>query len=158
LSKKGLFLPVTEHIKVYCQTVNYSSCTLFQANGTTQLDTVVEDDQNRRSYERILGRYSLRLVQQKDPERGIQDLVDDSAFTVDLSPGGIGVQSRKQLAVDSLVDFSLHEFLTSRPLQGTGRVRWCRPADDKQLFHAGIAFVDEAVSSQIRSHLGLSVT
>ncbi len=156
LCKEGLYLPVAEHVATYCQTGNYTSCPQF-------LEALIHGDlpgsspmveRNRRRYDRIPARFSFRLSEFL-AEESLENPIDDSASTVDLSPGGLRVESCRPLAVDSRVRFFLTGDSSDSSLGGTGRVRWCRSLDNAPLYHVGIAFADPSFSRKIRSRLGL---
>ena len=156
-SKGGLYLPVTEHIRTYCQTPNYLLCPQFEGKAFTRSTGLLgEDAINRRDHERIPGRFAFKLSGcLKDDD--LVPLLDDSASTVDISPGGIRFESYREIPVDALVSFSLIADSEDQPLEGIGRVKWCKSLDNAPVYHAGIAFTDKSVPSAVRNRLGLFV-
>ncbi|HEB49262.1 MAG TPA: PilZ domain-containing protein [Desulfobulbus sp.] len=155
LCRNGLFLPVADHVKTYCLTNNYTSCPQFiealaRGDGLCVSGNPVE--QNRRRHDRIPARFSFRLSELLD-EDALETLIDDSACTVDLSPGGIRFESPRSLSVDSQVKFFISSHGSDDSLGGTGRVRWCRSLDNAPLFHVGIAFADPVLAREICSRL-----
>jgi len=154
-SRGGLYLPVAEHIQTYCQTPNYSSCSLlegkFFVSGQGELQ---EEFQNRRSYERVPGRFTFSVSNYlKDAD--LVSLVDDKACTVDISQGGIRFETFREVPVDSIVTFSLKTKEFEEPLQGAGQVKWCRSLEKSSVFHAGISFIDASVPSAVCHSLGI---
>ncbi len=159
LNKGGLFIPVADHIKIYCQTTNFRSCQqLIQFEGSSQLEEQSsEEEANRRRYERTQGRHYLRISEYR-PNDMAEIPLDDYACTIDLSPGGIRLESNCSLEKDMLVSFYLDESFALKGLRGIGKVIWCRSLVNTPLYHAGVDFVDKPTASKIREHLGLVVT
>ena len=159
--KSGLYLPVVEHITTYCQTEHYGSCPRYmgaeipEAVGSGK--TEMADSENRRRYQRLPGRYSFRLFR-GNQELSLASLIDDSAFTIDLSPGGIRFESHQPVQVGTVINFLLNGDFAPTALKGQGQVRWCMPLRDTDVYHAGIAFSDTTTSAIVRSRLGLSVS
>jgi len=156
LCKGGLFLPVAEHVATYCQTGNFTSCPQFleAMTGGTPPGSEAGQAENRRRYERIPARLSFRLSEFL-AEESLENLIDDSACTVDLSPGGIRFESHRCLSVDSLVRFFITDESSINSYCGTGRVRWCCSLDKAPLFHVGVAFADNGLAPVIRKQIGL---
>ncbi len=153
LSCSGLYLPVQEHIDIYCQGGNYGSCSQF-INGADVDDTAsVAHGLNLRRYSRVPARFSFRLAACET--EGVNRILDDAATTVDLSPGGIRCESYRSLEKGARVMFSLNGEFSDPPLQGIGQVKWCHSLENAPLYHAGIAFADPAVARAIRKRLGI---
>ena len=156
LSQKGLYLPVTEHVEIYCEGGNYSSCSQYMKQVVRPAaGTVVDQGVNRRRHRRVPGRFFFRLAESTDDEE-LSRLIDDSAITVDLSRGGIRFESYCALPEGEEILFSLNGDFSSVPLRGTGQVKWCRSLDDAPLYHAGISFADTAIADAIGERFGLS--
>ena len=174
-SKQGLYLPVPEHILTYCKTSNHPFCSQFELQETDLVEykngsvkvvdrrerTVVDRRSriaaDRRESARIAGRYPLQLAGlQEDGNTGdTTSLLDSKATTVDLSAGGIRLQTHCELAVNSMVSFSLNGS-SGPPVQGIGQIKWCRSLEDGSVYHAGIVFTDGATSGAMRRYLGSS--
>ncbi len=160
LCRNGLFLPVSEHVATYCLTSNYTSCPQFiealvEAGGPVPSRDITARD--RRRHDRIPARFSFRLSELL-AEDALENPIDDSACTVDLSPGGIRFESPRPLSVDARVKFFISPGSSDDLLAGTGRVRWCRSLENVPLFHVGIAFADPVLASKIRSRLSLRIS
>ena len=166
ISKKGLYLPVSDHINTYCRTDNYLLCSQFEEQGAglpeyqngsgKVVDRRKRKVADRRESARILGNYLLQLA-------GLQEngntsfLLDKKATTVDLSAGGIRLKTSCELSVDSMVSFSLNDD-SGPPIQGIGQIRWCRLIEDGSVYHAGIVFTDGSTSGAVRRYLGSFLT
>ena len=160
LNKGGLFIPVADHIQIYCQTCNFRSCQQlldYEAQLTKAEKDGDEKDTNRRRYERTPGRYYMRLSEYK-PNEMMEVPIDDYASTIDLSPGGMRLESNLSLEPDTLISFYMDESFSIKNLRGVGKVRWCRSLTNTPLYHAGLDFIDQKTSNKIREHLGLSVS
>ncbi len=159
VNKEGLYLPVSEHIHTYCRTSNYPSCPQFEQQGTA-----LQENQNgsgkvadRRECLRISCSYSLQLAGlQKDGHT--TSLLDKQATTVDLSLGGIRLQTHCELPVNSMVSFSMNGDSGGPPVQGIGQIKWCRPVEDTSVYHAGIVFTESSTSGAMRRYLGISLS
>ncbi len=157
LQQEGLFIPVSEHVKIYCQNSNYLSCQQLLGRARTMGSPRREEGkENRRRHKRTLKRYYLRLSEY-NPSALAEVPIDDCACTVDMSPGGIRLESSHSLVLDSLVSFYLDKKFSEVGLRGIGKVRWCKSLENTPLFHAGIDFIDEAAAMAIQQHLAVVV-
>jgi len=155
LCQCGLYLPVTEHIEIYCEGGNFPSCSQYMAQAVPSrgLDSTGQVVNHRR-FRRVPGRFSFRLAERA--AGALNQLIDDAATTVDLSPGGIRFESYRSLEQGTEVLFSLNGDFSSAPLHGIGQVKWCHSLEDAPLYHAGIAFADPAVARAIQKRLGVT--
>ncbi len=157
LSRGGVYVPVDEHVRQSCQSEQYGRCEILLANGRMSEMLNVPREANgseRRRYTRVPDRISMTLALLDVP--GEEDaLLDDNAFTLDLSEGGMCLASHRALEVGSQLSFRFgHEF--RQELLGTGRVRWCTSPDDSPLFHAGMMFTDPRISQAVGHYLALA--
>lgn len=174
VSKQGLYLPVPEHINTYCRTGNHLSCPQFEQQDADLPEykndsgkvadrrerKVVADRRDRKAADRrecarITGSYSLQLAGLKE-DGNTTFLLDKKATTVDLSVGGIRLQTHCELPVNSMVSFSLNG-ASGPPVQGIGQIKWCRSLTGSSVFHAGIVFSDGSTSGAMRRYLGSSL-
>lgn len=155
LSREGLYLPVAEHVQIYCEGGNYASCSQYM-NLALRPDTVASVDKgvNRRRHRRVPGRFFFRLAESTGEE--LDRLIDDAAITVDLSRGGIRFESYRALSEGTEILFSLNGDFSGTPLRGVGRVKWCRSLDNAPLYHAGISFLDGTVADVIGDRFDLT--
>ena len=154
LSRSGLYLPVQEHVDIYCEGGNFLSCSQFIAHAGAARGAVSDSGVNHRRFRRVPGRFSFRLAERE--QDNVSRIIDDAATTVDLSPGGIRFESYCALPEGIEIIFSLNGDFSDVPLRGIGQVRWCNSLENAPLYHAGIAFVDPAVSRAIRKRFGLA--
>ncbi len=157
LHQGGLFIPVDEHIKIYCQNSNYLTCQHFSEQAKPRASSTWEEkEENRRRFKRIQKRYYLRLSEYK-PSAIAEVPIDECACTVDLSAGGIRLESCHCLALDSLISFYLDKEFSGSGLRGIGKVRWCKTLENTPLFHVGLDFLDDVAALAIREHLDARV-
>jgi len=154
LSHSGLYLPVQEHVDIYCEGGNFLSCSQFIAHAGAGRGAVTDSGVNHRRFPRIPGRFSFRLAEWE--QDNVSRIIDDAATTVDLSPGGIRFESYCALPEGVEIIFSLNGDFSDVPLRGRGEVKWCRSLENAPLYHAGIAFADPEVVRAIRERFGLA--
>lgn len=174
VSKQGLYLPVPEHIHTYCRTGNHLFCPQFEQQDADLPEynndsgkvadrrerKVVADRRDRKAADRrecarISGSYSLQLSGLQE-DGNTSFLLDKKATTVDLSVGGIRLQTHCELPVNSMVSFFLNS-ASGPPVQGIGQIKWCRSLEDDSVYHAGIVFTDGFTSGAMRRYLGSSL-
>jgi len=154
LYKEGLFLPGSEHIRLFCRHDNYSSCShyvesaRFDKNGNSG-----QNRPNKRRVKRLPARFTLHLV---DPAfDGPARFIDDTAQTVDISEVGLRFEARTPMQVGASIEFSLWHENSTPLLQGTGQIKWCHSLENAPLYHAGISFADETIAQAVNAHLEL---
>ena len=81
-------------------------------------------DGGRRRFRRITDRISL-AVSLCDINRRPVELLDDRAITLDLSLGGLRIESHKEIPKDTLVAFEFGPDFSTPDLTGIGEVKWC---------------------------------
>jgi hypothetical protein len=151
LVKEGLFLPLQQHVDVYCLSSRYPSCRHYLLLAEAQNKTIQERQEqtsaiSRRRSIRIPSHYSFRFseITANDQLPGLQE---DDAWTIDLSDHGIRFASRQWLTPDTVIRFFLILDDSNGGIEKTGRVIWCEPLENMPLYHAGIAFPDRKVHS-----------
>ena len=154
LSCSGLYIPVQEHIDIYCRGGNYACCSQFINCLAVDNKNTADQGLNLRRFSRIPARFSFRLAASE--EEDVNRIIDDAATTVDFSPGGIRFESYRSLKKGARVTFSLNGDFAEPPLHGIGQVKWCYSLENSPIYHAGIAFADPDVAGAIRRRLGLA--
>lgn len=156
LTVGGLFIPVPRHTDTYCKTANYTTCAQFlkavEKEAESQASHVIN---NRRRFERVPSRYPL-MFSELALEEEIEGMIDDSALTVDLSPGGMRFESYQPMVIDSLISFTLDSNFSEKTVSGSGLVKWCRSLDSAPVYQIGIAFTDTLAASAIRRQLSIT--
>ena len=158
MTKGGLFLPMPDHISIFCTTSRFTQCHQYIRGEELLQETARKfgcvDEEGRRKYRRVADRFQLTLSS-CDEDMNPAEILDDKAFTVDLSLGGIRLETRRQVQPSGIVAFSFGSDFSIPDLSGTAEVRWCEPDHDKDGFVAGLEFSDCRMSQAIGSHMGL---
>ncbi len=156
VSKSGLFIPLDDHIKIYCKTSEHVRC--IQYNMQIQLTQQTDDrtSENRRKYLRVKENRTITLVRLNE-SGNIVSYYPEKAHILDLSVGGMRVNSRKLLLNDSIVHFSFKGDDTIDDVQpGIAKVRWSFSTSNDTLYQVGLEFQSEQTIEAIGNHLGLN--
>ncbi|RUM39160.1 MAG: hypothetical protein DSY70_06340 [Desulfobulbus sp.] len=147
LSNDGLYLPVAEHVGMYCEGGGYLSCpqsiNFNSLSGPTSKHRE-ERRCSRRTPVRLFARVTERFEEMNQAGEG-------AAVTVDVSPEGLRVELCRPLAEGVEILFSLEHGPSNSPVHGIGRVQWCRSMENASLFHAGIKVTDPAIGSVMQT-------
>lgn len=156
--KGGLYIPMPEHIDLFCQTSNFSQCHQYIKG----LEFVRESakkygyilDESRRRFRRVRERLSLSLLLCNEAGE-LLDILDSNAHTIDLSLGGFRFESNARLQPHETVAFSFgHEF-SSPAWTGVGEVRWTEDTGDGIKFLSGLTFTDHKTAQAVGHHIGI---
>lgn len=153
LVKDGLFLPVEQHVAVYCMSCHFPSCRQYQTLAEPAIHQGKDGDLpiNRRRSIRIPSYHNFRFSEITGSDQ-LPGQRDDDAWTIDLSAGGIRFASRHPLNPDTTIHFFLEPDGMGAPVEGSGRVIWSEPLENTPLFHAGIAFAEPPPSTSPLFH------
>ena len=150
LSTDGLYLPVADHVSLYCEGGGYLFCPQAAGLNTkhgAKNRTLSERRKSRRTPARLFARIS-------DSLQSIEHVgAEGAAITVDLSNQGFRVELCSPLTEGTTIHFSLEDESTSSPVHGTGLVKWCHSMENAALFHAGIMVTDRTSASEIRQRI-----
>ena len=111
-------------------------------NSSENKKTTMPDSNERRTEKRIdqTAAFSLKIIFTSDNP----GLLGRSLYgsTIDISASGLKLVMQNELPVDSTIDVVVT--LKGNPKQYflSGKVRWCKKADDKGNYHVGIALQD----------------
>src|SRR5512141_2840335 len=97
LCREGLFIPLNDHIEVYCQTRHYPQCPQFLLHSAKHRRA---NRLNRRKYERVAASHRVvlsELVQTQSPHVSPALGQVLSCRSLDLSKGGIRLASEQPL-------------------------------------------------------------
>ena len=153
----GLYLPLTHHIETYCLTERYVSCQHFvKGKGFLEKTSAAVQlcrESGRRRFARAQERFQL-ILKSCDTHGNPLETVGLEAFTVDLSQGGIRIESDKKFSVSSYIRFAFQKDFLIPELEGTGQIRWSVPKENSDYFEAGVAFTDARTQSLVGAQLG----
>lgn len=159
MTKGGLYIPMPEHVEMFCSTAKYVVCPQH-VRGCELLQEAARKygyvtDGGRRRFRRVDDHRPVK-VSLCDQERRPLELLDENAVTIDLSLGGMRVQSHKELPRDAFICFEFDAGFTVPALAGVGEVKWCEASrNGAPHFEAGVAFTDSRLTQAIGAHLGL---
>lgn len=156
LCQGGLFIPLDDHIDVYCKTLNYPQCmqyTLYSANHVQLMAKYRQANRNLRKYERIEICHKVTLVKLVGSGQ-VASHISTIGKTLDLSMGGMRLATEKPLINDTIVRFSFEEFFPKNLQEGTGQIAWCNKQIDEPGYQAGISFQDDHLIDAMGLYLG----
>ncbi|MBW2659737.1 MAG: PilZ domain-containing protein [Deltaproteobacteria bacterium] len=175
LCNDGLFIPLEDHINIYCKTANYPQCLQYSLYADAGSSSPAGDDytlKNRRQFPRTEVQHRITLI--KYTQSGeIATHYPVTAKTLDVGAGGMQITITDPLAPDTEVQFAFDDSFPKplqsgtevqfafddsfpKPLQsGTGRIEWCNRMVDGSAYHAGLSFKEKEISRAMEFYLGL---
>ena len=160
ISKNGLYIPMPQHVRTFCLASKYYQCSqyikgcdLLMAQEEYETNEFLDSRERRR-----LRRYSEQLhldLVTCDRDIGPQEMNFYKAKSLDVSLGGLRVESFEELAKDSFVSFIMDPDFSSKSLLGIGDVKWCEPKINTNRFESGIAFSNYSTSESMKEYLKL---
>ena len=158
LVESGLYIPTQEHILHFCKTESYVACDHFVGKSfSRQIPFGISKDKpinNRRLFTRIPTSQKISVSSYSMAKKADEDLLDDQAMTVDLSLGGIQIETNAPIYVNQIVSFSFDEYFHPPGFKGKGEIRWIHQDKSQDSpSHAGLAFVDNETANTVKNHL-----
>jgi len=158
ISKGGMYIPMPEHIQMFCHSAKYYQCQtyirgreLILAQDDFELSEFL-GSRDRRRLRRYPEQVYLDLVA-CDRNLNPQLMKAYKAKSLDMSLGGIRVESFMEFPPEAVVSFVLDPEFSSETLLGVGEVKWCVPKKDSNKFESGIAFSNYSTSESMREYL-----
>ena len=158
LVESGLFIPTREHILHFCENKSFVKCYHYVGKSTLQENLVSKSKNkpvsNRRLYTRIPTREKLSVSRYSIAKDANGEILDNQAMTVDLSLGGMQIETSKQIHVNQIIFFSFGENFHPPGFKGTGEIRWIHHDNSQKApNNAGLAFIDNETTNTVRNHL-----
>lgn len=147
ISRKGLFIPLENHISKFCTTLNHTSCHLYRDELFLQQSGNSASKHNRRRFNRFPGGKKLILHQVTNTET--REAASKTAYTTNQSAGGIQIRTHSPLFHGSLISFSYDQSTKNPHRKNIARVMWCRYQKDTLVYLAGLAFQSDKYSKTI---------
>jgi hypothetical protein len=148
LIKDGIFLPLEQHVAIFCLSAHFAACPQYRLPADTRFGTCEAGRMldNRRRSIRIPSRHIFRFSEMtgSDLLPGIQE---EDAWTIDLSDHGIRFATRQLLPPETVIHFTVQTNGRATKIEGSGRIIWSEPLVKTSQFHAAIAFTDQIISS-----------
>jgi len=142
ISSDGLFIPLDDHIDLYCTTADYSLCLQYSMNNDIpDIADDVAELQNRRNFPRVEAQYRVTLVKITETGR-LAKHFSLHATTLDISNGGMRLATSEQLVDDTRIAFSFIDNLPKGLQSGIAKIKWSKKNEATGTYHAGLAFED----------------
>lgn len=147
IANGGVYLPLPQHMNMFCLSSRYIQCHQY-VKGCEHIMAREESRKKgagqineRRKFPRISQQLYLKMYV-SDTDLDSSKIHDFKARTLDISLGGLRIESPRELTPGSIVCFETDEEITSRKISGIGEVRWCKPSVKSDSYEFGIAFPD----------------
>jgi hypothetical protein len=152
----GLFIPLGDHIEIYCKTAEHTLCIQYNMNIQQESSEESVTAENRRQHIRIKEQCPITLVRLNESGNIVSHL-SEKVNILDLSLGGMRVNSRKMLLNDSIVQFTFSAHDNDSPQSGIAKVRWSCAINNDTLYQVGLEFQSDQTIEVIGKHLGQTI-
>ena len=156
--ESGLFIPTREHILRFCENELYVKCYHYEGKSALQ-DILIENKEkqftrNRRFFTRIPTAQNLSLSRYSMARDTSEDLLDNQAMALDLSLGGMRIETDADINVNQIISFAFGEDFAPAGYKGKAEIRWINRRQSPEATNsAGLAFVDKETTDVVRKHL-----
>jgi len=161
MTKGGLYIPLPEHIEIYCSTTHYIQCHQYIRGKEILSEAAAAEgiEDSRRRHRRIKERLPVSIVACDSMGKLIGDKAEETS-TRDLSIGGMCLTSHSKRQTNELLLLKLMQGTSESPLTGIGEVRWCNASNKSSKsseYRVGIAFKTKETSWAVGKYLDLAV-
>ena len=154
----GLFIPMDDHIEVYCKTEEYPMCLQYNLSHDSINPSTAHSgplpSKNRRHYERVESTHRITLVRLSSSGKTASHF-STMANTIDLSMGGLRLRTHEPLINDTVVRFSFDDSVPDLLQSGTATIKWCYRMIDTAEYQAGLAFRSNQTMEAMGMYLGV---
>ena len=160
MSKGGMYIPMPDHVTMFCLSTMFSKChqyikgcELAMARSEYEDNGLLRDEERRR-----LKRYQEELCLDLvacDKNLWPHGMINHKAKTIDVSLGGLRLESSQEFSTDTVISFVMDPEFSSESLIGVGEVKWCMPKKESDSFESGIAFSNYSTSEGVKEYLKL---
>ena len=159
MTKGGLYIPLPEHIEIYCSTPHYIQCHQYIRgkeilSEAAAAEGILED--SRRRHRRIKEQLPVSISACDSMGKLIGGKTEETS-TIDLSIGGLCLTSNKERTTNDLLLLKLMQDKSDSPLTGIGEVRWCNAIEESSDYRVGIAFKTKETSWAVGKYLNLAI-
>jgi hypothetical protein len=151
----GLFIPLDDHIDVYCTSPIFSQCLQYELHSAKHLEIMQkarETRENRRKYSRIFASYKVTLAKLKESGEIVSHR-PTVAKTLDVSKGGMRLVTDIPLTNDTVLQFSFDKTFPKKLQGATGQVTWCHKQIDEPGYQAGVSFQGDHIIEAMGNYL-----
>jgi hypothetical protein len=162
MTRGGLYIPLPEHIEVFCKTAHFSECHHY-VTGLAILakmsnNNSVSYEDSRRRHRRIKDQLPVSFVKCDVTGRGHTDEPFEHGTTVDFSIGGMCLRSSRKVQPHELLLLQLDEKAADQSdLSGLAEVKWCNPIAESSEYLVGLAFRKTETGLAIGRQRGLTI-
>jgi hypothetical protein len=159
LVESGLFIPTREHILRFCENELYVKCYHYVGRPDYRKKTVQnlgkEYLRNRRQFIRIPIQQKLSVSRYSLANEANEDMLDDGAMVLDLSLGGMQIETAAPIHLNQIISFAFDENFSPPGFKGKGEIRWINQDELRTSTpsNAGLAFIDDDTKNTVRNHL-----
>jgi hypothetical protein len=157
IRNEGLFIPLGDHVEVYCKGSEYPLCKQFalleRAQTATGEALTAYDKADRRHSPRIKSNHRLTFIRLSDSGHAICPQ-PSAANTLDISTGGMRMSTREVLMHDSIIQFQFVPPFDSNIQSGLAKVKWCMPVNNTLFYYTGLSFQSDHIIKEIDAYLG----
>jgi hypothetical protein len=158
LVESGLFIPTREHIIRFCENELYIKCYHYVGMPAPQERLVDKRESrplvNRRQYTRIPTNQNLSLSSYSLAYETDEDIIDDRAIALDLSLGGMRIETSAPVHENQIILFAFDEKFHPPGFSGKGEIRWIDQHESPHTQpHVGLAFIDDETKKTVKNHL-----
>ena len=158
LCNDGLFIPLEDHINIYCKTANHPQCLQYSLYAEASLKSGEKSGyplKNRRKHPRIEVQHRITLIRFTQSGE-IAAHYPATAKTLDVGAGGMQLTIADPLPRDAQIQFAFDDSFP-KPLQsGTGRIEWCNKMPGGSAYHAGLSFKGKEIKRAMEFYLGVN--
>lgn len=160
MTTNGLYVPLPDHIANFCKSPIWDQCPQYVRGCEVQLDLAWKRElyprNGRRRHRRINCSHLLALAASDSPGDQRGEPFTQCARTMDLSLGGMRIETVGALPDTKNFSFAFGDDFLSPGLSGLAEVRWLREVDNSSIYQYGLGFIDQKSSMAISEHLGLN--
>lgn len=152
----GIFIPMDDHIDIYCTTPKFVKCMQYSLNSGIQVDSLLSRQRfgpNRRQFMRIESNIHITLVRLIDSDKVVNH-IPLSAETLDISRGGMRISTSTPINLDTWVHFTFDESWPSVLREAKAQVQWCNKQIDDPGYQIGVSFKDSEIKNAVELFLG----
>ncbi len=151
----GLYIPLDDHIQMYCESSNFSHCSQYLEYDDVEHHNTGSKS-NKRKRARISSKQPITIVYLNDSGNVVSKEIH-KAMTIDLSKGGMRLFTDEPIMKNSLIQFSLDDTDASKSEEGIAISRWCNQLKDEDGYHVGFAYHNKETSTRMSHYFNSAI-
>jgi len=150
-----LYIPLDNHIQIYCESSNYSLCSQYIESDDTKKSST-GSKLNRRKHTRISSKQPITIVYLNDSGNVVSKEIH-KAMTIDFSKGGMRLFTDEPIMKNSLIQFSLDDTDSNKSEEGIAISRWCNQLQNEDGYHIGFAFHNKETTTRMSHYYNSAI-